>query len=87
MTISALAKLRHRSEQLTTKLAFGSQSEISAARELLRQSLVELYATGYWREHPEQFKAQMRLYRACAAPRFSVPESMSAPDKMGRHSP
>lgn len=86
MTISALAKLRHRGEQLTTKLAFGSQSEIAAARELLRQSMVELHAMGYWREHPEQFKTQMRLYRACTATRFSVPESMFAPDKMGRYS-
>ena len=87
MTISALAKLRHRGEQLTTNLAFGSQDEIAAARELLRQSMVELYALGYWREHPEQFKAQMRLYRACAATRFNALESMSAPDKMGRYSP
>lgn len=87
MTISALAKLRHRGEQLTSKLAFGSQGEIAAARELLRQSMVELYALGYWREHPDQFKTQMRLYRACATRRFNALESMSAPDRMARRSP
>jgi hypothetical protein len=87
MTIVALAKLRYRSEQLTTKLAFGSATEIGAARELLRRSLVELYELGYWRENPEQFKVHMRLYRACGSTHFSVPESMSAPDRRGRYSP
>lgn len=87
MTIMALAKLRRRSEQLTTKLTFGTATEIGAARELLRQSLVELYELGYWREQPEQFKIHMRLYRTCGASNFSVPESMFAPDRRDQRNP
>ena len=41
MVKAALAKLQHRCERLTSILAFGTSTEISAARELLRQSLVE----------------------------------------------
>jgi hypothetical protein len=65
MTIYALAKLHHRSEQMTVKLAFGTKTEIAAARELLRQSLIELYELGYWLQHPEDMRKYMRLYRIC----------------------
>jgi hypothetical protein len=79
MTITALAKLQHRSEHLVKKLAFGTRTEVTAARELLRQSLVELYELGYWR--------YMRLYRTCSTEQISVPPSSSAPDRMGQYSP
>jgi hypothetical protein len=87
MVITALARLRHRSEQLTVKLAFGTASEVKTARELLRLSLVELYDLGHWREQPEEFKTCMRLYRACSPKSFSVQESMSAPDRRDQCSP
>jgi hypothetical protein len=54
---------------------------------LLRQSLVELYQLGYWREQPDQFKRHMRLFRASSSDQFSVPVSMSAPDRRGRYIP
>ncbi len=87
MTIYALAKLKHRSEQMTTKLAFGTKTEIAAARELLRQSLVELYELGHWLQHPEQMREYIRLYRICGPDYVSAPESRSAPDRMARYSP
>jgi hypothetical protein len=87
MTIYALAKLQHRSEQMTTKLAFGTKTEIAAARELLRQSLVELYELGHWLQHPDEMRKYMRLYRICGPDYISVPPSMSAPDRMGQCSP
>lgn len=87
MTVAALAKLQHRSERLTAKLNSGTATEISAARELLRQSLVELYEKGYWREQPQQLKQHMRLFRACEATRFNAPASMSGPDRMDRYTP
>jgi hypothetical protein len=54
---------------------------------LLRQSLVELYQLGYWREQPDQFKRHMRLFRASGPDQFTVPASMSAPDRRGRYIP
>lgn len=87
MIKAALVKLQHRCERLTTILAFGTATEISAARELLRQSLVELYQLGYWREQPDQFKRHMRLFRASGPDQFTVPASMSAPDRRGRYIP
>jgi hypothetical protein len=87
MMKAALVKLQHRCERLTTILAFGTATEISAARELLRQSLVELYQLGYWREQPDQFKRHMRLFRASGPDQFTVPASMSAPDRRGRYIP
>ena len=87
MVITALARLRHRSEQLTAKLAFGTASEVKTTRELLRLSLVELYELGHWREQPEEFKTYMRLYRACGPSSITAPPSTSAPDKRGRYSP
>lgn len=87
MVITALARLRHRSEQLNAKLAFGTASEAKVARELLRLSLVELYELGHWREQPDEFKAYMRLYRACSARSFTVQESMTEPDRRDRCSP
>jgi hypothetical protein len=80
MVKAALAKLQHRCERLTSILAFGTATEISAARELLRQSLVELY-------QPDQFKRHMRLFRASSSDQFSVSVSMSAPDRRGRYIP
>lgn len=87
MMKAALVKLQHRCERLTSVLAFGTATEISAARELLRQSLVELYQLGYWREQPDQFKRHMRLFRASGPDQFTVPASMSAPDRRGRYIP
>lgn len=87
MTVYALKKLQHRSEQMTMKLAFGTKTEIAAARELLRQSLVELYELGYWLQHPDEMRKYMRLYRICGPEYISVPESMSAPDRTARYSP
>jgi hypothetical protein len=87
MVITALARLRHRSEQLTAKLAFGTASEIKATRELLRLSLIELYELGHWREQPEDFKTYMRLYRACGPSSITAPPSMSVPDRTARYTP
>lgn len=87
MIKAALAKLQHRCERLTSILTFGTATEISAARELLRQSLVELYQLGYWREQPDQFKRHMRLFRASSSNQFSAPVSMSAPDRRGQYIP
>lgn len=87
MIRAALAKLQHRCERLTSILAFGTVTEINEARELLRQSLVELYQLGYWREQPDQFKRHMRLFRASGPDQFSVPASMSAPDRRGQYNP
>lgn len=87
MIKAALVKLQHRCERLTSILAFGTATEISAARELLRQSLVELYQLGYWREQPDQFKRHMRLFRASGPDQFTVPASMSAPDRRGQYIP
>ena len=85
--INALARLRHRAKQLSAKLSAGTATEVLAARELLRQSLVELYEFGYWREQPDQFKYYMQLYRACRPVEFNAPPSMSAPDRTARYSP
>ncbi len=87
MVITALARLRHRSEQLTAKLAFGTAGEIKATRELLRLSLIELYELGHWRKQPEEFKTYMRLYRTCGPNSITAPPSMSAPDRRDRCSP
>lgn len=87
MVITALARLGHRSEQLTAKLASGTAGDVKAARELLRLSMVELYKLGHWRERPEEFKTYMRLYRATCPSIFIVPLSRSAPDRMGRYNP
>lgn len=84
MTITAHARLQFRSQQLQTVLLNGTSVQIIAARELLRLSLVELHELGFWRDHPDQFQAQMRLYRACAEMRFTPPASKSAPDKKAR---
>lgn len=87
MTLNALAKLQHRCERLTAAIGRGTATEIAAARELLRQSLVELYELGYWREQPDQFKQHMRLFRTVGAQPINVPASSSVPDKMVRYSP
>ncbi len=85
--INALARLRHREKQMSAKLSTGTATEVLATRELLRQSLVELYEFGYWREQPDQFKYYMQLYRACRPMEFSAPPSMSAPDRRDQCSP
>lgn len=85
--INALARLRHREKQLSAKLSEGTATEVAAARELLRRSLIELYEFGYWREQPDQFKYYMQLYRACGPMEFSALPSMSAPDRKARYSP
>lgn len=87
MTLQALAKLQHRCERLTAALGRGTASEIAAARELLRQSLVELYELGYWREQPDQFKQHMRLFRTVANAPVSARVSSSVIDKVARYSP
>ena len=75
MDIPALARLRHRSALLERKLASAATADTETAREMLRQSLVELYQLGYWREHPGEFRSFMRLFRA--RPCLSAPPSMS----------
>jgi hypothetical protein len=87
MTLVALAKLQHRCERLTAVLAIGTATEIAAARELLRQSLVELYKLGYWRKEPDQFKNHMRLFRKVADLPFNAQEPRTVPDRMVRYSP
>ena len=87
MTLNALAKLQHRYERLGAALGRGTATEIAAARELLRQSLVELYELGYWREQPEQFRQHMRLFRSVEAPPISARVSSSGPDKRAQYSP
>jgi hypothetical protein len=87
METAALVKLRHRAAQLSTKLAFGTAMEIQAARELLRQSMVELYELGYWSKQPTQMGEYMRLFRASDASYISAPVSSSAPDRTVRCSP
>ena len=87
MSITARAKLAHRSQQLQKLLLNGNTVQIIAARELLRLSLVEMHEIGYWREHPEQFKTEMQLYRASAKVMFSPPASMSALGKRTQCTP
>lgn len=87
MTLNALAKLQHRCERLGAALGRGTATEITAARELLRQSLVELHELGYWRDHPDQFKQHMRLFRSVDAPPISARVSSSVPDKRVQYSP
>lgn len=86
MTLVALAKLQHRCERLTAVLAFGTATEIAAARELLRQSLVELYKLGYWRNEPDQFKNYMRLFRKVADIQFNAQVPMTEPGRRARYS-
>jgi hypothetical protein len=87
MTIQALKRLQHRSEQVTTKLAFGTKTEVAAARELLRQSMVELYELGHWLHHPEDMRKYMYLYRICGPDYISAPVSRSVPDRRAQYSP
>lgn len=84
MTGSALRTLEHRSNRLRIVLRSGTVTEISAAREMLRLSLVELYGLGHWRNQPNDLQTHMRLYRAAEV---TAPLSMSGPDKMARYSP
>jgi hypothetical protein len=67
MADAALRTLHHRSEQLRKKLRSGTHTEVKAAREMLRLSLVELYALGYWQAQPEKLHDYMRLYRTAEA--------------------
>lgn len=85
MDISALARLRHRSAILERKLASSGTADTETAREMLRQSLVELYDLGYWRDHPCEFRSYMRLFRA--RPCLSVPQSMSGLGRTDQCSP
>ena len=77
----ALAALRFRCSDLRIRLGNGSEAEVSEARERLRLSLVELHHLGYWRDHPEEFRKHMHLFRVCRQPEISVPPSMSVPDR------
>jgi len=86
MAEAALSTLRHRSEQLRIKLRSGTQTEVKAAREMVRLSLVELYGLGYWQVHPEQLRDYMRLYRAVEASAVTAPESSSGLGRMARYS-
>jgi hypothetical protein len=87
MVTKALNRLNHRSARLVEKLAYGTATEIKAARELLRQSMVELYELGYWRDYPEKMREYMRVYRASDGTYVSARASMSAPDRTARYSP
>ena len=83
----ALAALQTRSRQLRQMLETGQPGQVTAARENLRLSLVELHHLGYWRERPELFRDYMRLFRSCRCLDVSAPPSKSVPDKMARYSP
>ena len=87
MVISALARLRHGSAQLKAKLTLGTATDVASAREMLRLSLVELYQLGYWREHSDEFRIHIQMFRAKTAMRFSVQQSMSGLDRMDQCSP
>ena len=87
MVISALARLRHRSTQLKARLTLGSATDVASAREMLRLSLVELYELGYWREHPNEFRIHMQMFRAQAATRFNGQPSTSGLGRTDQCSP
>lgn len=87
MVISALARLRHRSAQLNAKLTKDMATEIAPTREMLRQSLVELYKLGYWREHPDEFHFYMRLFRARTPVRINAQPSTSGLGRTDQCSP
>lgn len=87
MVQAALRTLLRRSDQFRTTLRSGTHTEVNAARELLRLSLVELHNLGYWQAHPEQLRCYMRLYRAVDAGTLTGLESSSGPDRMARYSP
>lgn len=84
MTDRALRTLEHRNERLRAALNGGTATEIRAAREMLRLSLIELYRLGHWRGQPNDLQNHMRLFRS-AEPTESP--SMTAPDKMARYNP
>jgi hypothetical protein len=84
VTGRALRTLEHRSERLRAVLSGGTATEISAAREMLRRSLIELYGLGHWQRQPNDLKTHVRLFREAEA---TLPPSMSAPGKMARYSP
>ena len=87
MAESTLRTLNHRSDQLRIKLRSGTNTEVNAAREMMRLSLVELYGLGYWHTHPDALRDYMRLYRAATEMSANAPLSKSAPDRMARYSP
>lgn len=87
MVISALARLRHRSAQLNAKLTSGTATELASARELLRLSLVELYEIGHWRQHPDEFRYYMRLFRGHICHDIIALPSMSGLGRTDQHSP
>lgn len=87
MAEAALRTLHHRSEQLRKKLRSGNDTEVTAAREMVRLSLVELYGLGYWQAHPEALRDYMRLYRAAKEMSANATPSKTAPDRMARYSP
>jgi len=87
MAESTLRTLNHRSEQLRIKLRSGTNTEVNAAREMMRLSLVDLYGLGYWQAHPDALRDYMRLYRAAKEMSANAPLSKSAPDRMARYSP
>jgi hypothetical protein len=78
-----LRTLQHRSDRLKANLSAGTLTEISAARELLRRSLVDLYELGHWQSQPNDLQRHMRLYRA-AETKLTAPGSNSVPDRMDR---
>jgi tRNA(Met) C34 N-acetyltransferase TmcA len=84
MTGRALRTLAHRSERLRAALSDGTATEIKAAREMLRLSLIELYGLGHWRNKPNDLQNHMHLFRA-AEP--SAQPSKSEPDRTARYSP
>jgi len=86
MAEAALRTLHHRSDKLRNMLCSGTQTEVKAAREMVRLSLVELYGLGYWQAHPEQLRDYMRLYRKVEASAVTAPESSSELGRMARYS-
>jgi tRNA(Met) C34 N-acetyltransferase TmcA len=80
-----LRTLQHRSERLRRISRSGTATEIHAARELLRRSLVALYELGHWQNQPNDLQTHMQLYRATEL-YVSAPLSSSVPDRMVRYS-
>jgi hypothetical protein len=81
-----LINLQQRSDRLQRTLNCGTTLEVKSAREMLRLSLVELYAAGHWQKHPGDMQKYMRIYRS-AETCVSAPASSSAPGRMARYSP
>lgn len=50
---------------LRDRLQHGSNAEIRAARNKLRDAMTAQYASGYWRDKPELLRSYMELLYRC----------------------